>query len=93
MVAAEIDSLIDNHRKEHWACNSGGKIIIFKWIVFSQLSLCLGAGTVKRNRTQIKCCERFWLDRTRGEKEEEKKKIDKCNETHTEFKEVNENIL
>ena len=62
VVPAEIGSLIDNHRKGHCSYNSGRKIIMLKWIVFSQLSLCLGARTVKRNRKQIKFCRIFsWL--------------------------------
>lgn len=54
VVPAEIGSLIDNHRKGHCSSNSGRKIIMLKWIVFSQLSLCLEAHTVKQNRKQIK---------------------------------------
>lgn len=62
VVPAEIGSLIDNHRKGHCSYNSRRKIIMLKWIVFSQLSLCLEAHSVKQNRKQIKFCRIFsWL--------------------------------
>lgn len=49
VVPAEIGSLIDNHRKGHCCYNSGRKIIMLKWIVFSQLSCCLEAHAAKQN--------------------------------------------
>lgn len=61
VAPAEIGGLIDNHRKGHCSYNSRRKIIILKWIVFSQ-SLYLEACTVKQNRKQIQFCRRFsWL--------------------------------
>lgn len=53
VMPTEIERLIDNHRKKgHCGCNSGRKIIMLKWIVFSQLSLCLEAQTTKQIRKQ-----------------------------------------
>lgn len=70
VVPAEIGSLIDNHRKGHCSYNSRRKIIMLKWIVFSQLSLCLEAHTVKHNRKQIRFCRIFsWLGLTERQKE------------------------
>lgn len=72
VAPAEIGSLIDNHREGHCSSNSGRKIIMLKWIVFSQLSLCLEAHTVKQNRKQIKILQDIllaWLDRENKKKE------------------------
>lgn len=73
VVPAEIGGLIDNHRKGHCSYNSGRKIIMLKWIVFSQLSLCLEEHTVEQSWKQIKFL-RILVRQTQRMKGEEKNK-------------------
>lgn len=48
-----ISDAIDNHAEGRGGSDSGRKIIMLKWIVFSQPSLRLEAPTVKQNRKQM----------------------------------------